>query len=484
MLNNGFSFHLTFLLCLLILMNVSSRAGEIRQPEQRETAIAWFDDGQFEKALPVFAELAYNYPYDYLLKYYYGACLVETGKFITEAEKNLLLASAGEVPAKVSFYLGMYYHAMENWNSAQRYYNRFRNYASAAEILKTKVDELSSLCYSQVNPFISEKNSGISAEEKKTPRGTTVTPVQTDPVTGQNNTNLTGGNLSAAPDKLTADTLNVSGAAGSLAANPAVAPAAQIKKVLPSFIEFQINDKVTYILEEMFQVPDALAEFKAGAKQKKQLDSLLMEVSRLRKQYHGNMKPAIRDSLALKILNLESGNLILHADVDQHFNHARRIELEWWENADFSAYEAFTAWKDSLIRMKQAAQMPVEIPDTVVAILKDSVAVNIPVPEVSGNDQDKAAEDEISYRVQIGAYNKGIPAQRKLLFNKLEKIRSIETYVNEEGITIYTTGNLKNFEDALKLQSQVRQEGIKDAFVIALKNGKRVTLPGVKTTAK
>jgi len=251
--------------------------------------------------------------------------------------------------------------------------------------------------------------------------------------------------------------------------------------VLPKFIDFQINDKVTYLIEDMFQVAEAKNEFRMAANQEKQLDSLLQVVQNLRKFYHDNIKPAIRDSLAAKIQNQEYRNMLLNAEVDQHYGKARKLEQEWWKDADYSIYETFMAKRDSLIRLQTVPPVVVVIPDTVVVAAVDSVALKDTVPIKSEvKTPEKVNEDEISYRIQIGAYDKMIPAQRKVLFNKLEKIRTIDKYVNDEGVTVYTTGNLKSFEDAVKLQTQVRQEGIKDAFVIALKNGKRVPLPEVK----
>ena len=64
--------------------------------------------------------------------------------------------------------------------------------------------------------------------------------------------------------------------------------------------------------------------------------------------------------------------------------------------------------------------------------------------------------------------------------DKLSYIRKIENYTDEKGVVVYTTGNLLNYDDALKMQNQVRQEGVKDAFVVPYYNGKRITLSEAK----
>jgi hypothetical protein len=53
-------------------------------------------------------------------------------------------------------------------------------------------------------------------------------------------------------------------------------------------------------------------------------------------------------------------------------------------------------------------------------------------------------------------------------------IRRIDEYTDAKGVTVYTVGELKSYEDALQMQSQVRMEGVKDAVVAAYLNGKRI----------
>ena len=52
--------------------------------------------------------------------------------------------------------------------------------------------------------------------------------------------------------------------------------------------------------------------------------------------------------------------------------------------------------------------------------------------------------------------------------------------LGDKGVVVYTTGNLSTYEDAVKMQNQVRQEGVEDAFVVPYFNGKRITLKEAK----
>jgi len=166
----------------------------------------------------------------------------------------------------------------------------------------------------------------------------------------------------------------------------------------------------------------------------------------------------------------------LNTEVDQHYLQSRKLEQGWWDKSDYSQLEIHIAWKDSLMELTRIRILLPLAVDSLKAELQDStIMAESAVPEqIAPVD---APEEDIFYRIQIGAYDKGVPAQRKQQFDKLSKIRTIETLTLENGMRIYTTGNLKEFGDALKLQSQIRMEGIKDAFVIAVKNGKRITLP-------
>ncbi len=154
------------------------------QPDAREQAVAWFQSGQFDRALPVFAKLAYDFPYDYMVKYYLGATMVETGDFGVEAEKNLVLAMPRDVPPKVYYYLGVLSHARNNWNSAQRYYNRFRNNADSVQVRELEVARLTELCFAQVNPFVDERlkvspEASAQAEAQTPPPETSVQQAET-----------------------------------------------------------------------------------------------------------------------------------------------------------------------------------------------------------------------------------------------------------------------------------------------------------------
>ena len=80
-------------------------------------------------------------------------------------------------------------------------------------------------------------------------------------------------------------------------------------------------------------------------------------------------------------------------------------------------------------------------------------------------------KSEIVYKVQLLSSDKKIPFDS----DKLKIIETPGEYV-DNGIYKYTAGEFVNKKDAMELQSQLRKNGFKDAFVIAMQGGKRIPL--------
>ena len=57
------------------------------------------------------------------------------------------------------------------------------------------------------------------------------------------------------------------------------------------------------------------------------------------------------------------------------------------------------------------------------------------------------------------------------------------TYVKESGMYKYRLGPYSNIEEATKKQTTARNAGYKDAFVIAFKDGKRISVEEAKAFA-
>ncbi len=85
------------------------------------------------------------------------------------------------------------------------------------------------------------------------------------------------------------------------------------------------------------------------------------------------------------------------------------------------------------------------------------------------------AGGQVVYKVQIGAYKSDIP------YNLVESYiaimdKGITHKTDERGLHIFYVGNFSDYQRASVLLQEVLSKGVKDAFVVALRDGKRIPL--------
>jgi N-acetylmuramoyl-L-alanine amidase len=146
---------------------------------------------------------------------------------------------------------------------------------------------------------------------------------------------------------------------------------------------------------------------------------------------------------------------------------------------DFEKQEAYKSSKEDsleLVEIKKVKPGVKENPDSSKTnnddkkdnlIKKDEDAVEIKKDEVKNN-----SSSPIIYKVQIASSDKKIP----LNSDKFKGVENPGEY-EDKGIYKYTSGEFTKQEDAVRLQAQLRKNPVfKDAFVIAMQDGKRIPL--------
>ncbi len=103
-------------------------------------------------------------------------------------------------------------------------------------------------------------------------------------------------------------------------------------------------------------------------------------------------------------------------------------------------------------------------------VSKDSLFVDLKNTKDEKNDE-KVSNLAVIYKVQITSSEKQIPLNSDK-FNGVEKPAE---YI-DKGIYKYTAGEFKSQIDASRLQAILRKNGFKDAFVIAMQDGRRIPL--------
>lgn len=85
-----------------------------------------------------------------------------------------------------------------------------------------------------------------------------------------------------------------------------------------------------------------------------------------------------------------------------------------------------------------------------------------------------SSNKEIIFKVQVGAYRERVPIEDA---NRLLTLsgKGIKIFKDDNGLLVYTVGEFSEYESANNLKKQVISEGITGAFVIAFKDGKKLS---------
>jgi tetratricopeptide (TPR) repeat protein len=391
-----------------------------------------FNSGRYKEALSVFRDLTRLHPNDENLNYYLGACLAETNQFTDETKRALDIAKK-EIPESW-FYLGKYFHVRSDWKNAIQNYEQFKSKARKKSVEASSVNELINMCRSMKNPFpVVEINSDelIASLAEKTENPVVAEPVVTE------------------------------------------VPAA----LKDSLIHFQVNAVVSYNKIDQFKFDDSKEAFIKGWLIEQDIQKKMAQLSDLRKEYGSLIGPA-QDSLVDRILKLEQETYRMNQQARNAYLEANLKEVGYWNKAGSLDIENFrreiSRIQDSVrtaaeekMRKQAEEKILVILPDT--AVVPDTVSAAKPTP-ASG----------VVYKIQIGAYRNAPPDWVQGQFRKLAVIRRIDQHVDEKGVTVYTVGELKSYDDAVRMQKQIQMEGIKNAFVAAYINNKRISLEEAK----
>tara|TARA_Y100000782_G_scaffold104031_1_gene122701 strand:+ start:2480 stop:3712 length:1233 start_codon:yes stop_codon:yes gene_type:complete len=86
--------------------------------------------------------------------------------------------------------------------------------------------------------------------------------------------------------------------------------------------------------------------------------------------------------------------------------------------------------------------------------------------------EEMPTNENLIFKVQLMASG----TKRALKPENFKGLKDVEE-MEDDGLYKYTVGNTTNFEKAIKLQREVRETAYKDAYIIALYNGKKISLP-------
>ena len=444
------------LIFLFLVITPILAVSQTEQVNELTKAIQLFDKGNFVEAEPLFRKILDEKPADFMVNYFYGACRTENNHFTNYDLECLISANQEVSPININYYFGIQYHARSNWERALKFYNKYKSTASLSKNDKQKISEKIQQCYDKINPY-----EEFMVDENVE----TVLPVAV--INGQSpEIDSAKTELENQDSIITSETMLIT------------TPETTVEVPKGELINFKINNEITYLYTSHFKTEEGKDLFLKRDSLQKVLDYSLTNVNVLREEYSSATTRSEKNSIGEKILAYENEIYQLKSDVPEFFIQAKNIENEYWENATPEEIEKFNEELALISEENKANTTAIET--TIVnatTFINPKILMNGNENIIPANERD---DNDLIYKIQIGAFSRGVPSYKKRLFDKLSLIRKIENYTDKKGVVVYTTGNLTNYEDAAKMKNQVRQEGIKDAYIVPYLKGKRITLEQAK----
>jgi tetratricopeptide (TPR) repeat protein len=421
------------ILSLYLFLPIRSNSQEIVGNET--LAIEYFKGKNYEKALPIFTQLINKSPDNAMYNYYYGVSLLKNNLYTTATKEALLNAVVDKTPLDVNFYLGNYFHALENWSEAIDFYKRYKGNKKERRALE--YDKYLDMCMKMINPFKVDKGDTKS---------------------------------------IFVDTIKV----------PASMPN-EINFLIPDSLQtewfiFQINSQLTYHSINDFRSEAAKILFAKAWIATAKNDSVVKNTDILRKAHEETPNVTTRIALVQRIVDAEQQSYRLLRDRETYFEQARVKEAGYWEKTGADAMVNFI---NEIAEREKIRGERLLVEKQKAESIQPAIVVSIPVIDSTGiaekkviNDTPSLKQNNLVYKVHIGSFlhGKQTPAF-KIIYKKLSKFRKIDSYTDEKKYVIYTIGNFTNYKDASLLKNQLILEGAKGAFLVVYKNGVRVPLP-------
>jgi tetratricopeptide (TPR) repeat protein len=421
---------------MVILLFLSFQLSFGQQTVGKEAlAIDYFQKGNFEKALPIFAKLAQSYPDNAMYNYYYGVSLIKNNIFETAAKEALLNSVVDKTPVNSNFYLANYFHALEQWQEAKDFYDRYDKAGSKQEKKSLRFDLFVDLCYQKKNPFKPRKIA---------------------------DTALFGDTLLKPPPKI----------------DETIFPVPEALK--KAWFNFQVNEFLAYHSIDDFKSEASKILFTKAWMCTGKNDSILALTDSLRKVHDQVARVDTRLGLVQQIVDCEQKSYQLMREREKFLEQSRVKESAYWEKEgkkNAVAYAASIQEKENkLNESKKSAEKPKEVA-TVAEVKKDTLPTVSaqsdlsPAKEITKN----APVENLIFKVQIGSFKNGLLSTAfRRSYAKISKLRKIDKYTDSKKTVIYTVGNFTKYADATKMKNQLVLEGMKDAYVAAYLNGARI----------
>lgn len=99
-----------------------------------------------------------------------------------------------------------------------------------------------------------------------------------------------------------------------------------------------------------------------------------------------------------------------------------------------------------------------------------------PIPQITP----KVDVENLTFRVQIGAFSKSVPVEVVSSYIRMSKLDQLDHFVSKTGKSVYTIGRYKSLAQARLLKQDLVSQGITDAFIIAHDGKLKVSIDEAK----
>lgn len=235
---------------------------------------------------------------------------------------------------------------------------------------------------------------------------------------------------------------------------------------------FQVNSEISYLCFDHFVKNESKKIFFNAWLKEREVRKLSVQTDSLRKSYADSSSDQ-KEKISALILKAEEQLNTLNEEIPILYGKAREEENQYWQSASHLDVIKFQgkikAYQDSIEQvndmLRKQSSVNQSTPDTITYYMAEKKPVAVAEPTSA-----------IIYKIQVGAFKGKMPDAAAKSMKKLSVLRKVESYKDDKGVTVYTTGSLKHYQDAVTMQSQVKLEGIKNATIAAYNNGKRITL--------
>ncbi len=240
-----------------------------------------------------------------------------------------------------------------------------------------------------------------------------------------------------------------------------------------TLIHFQVNSEISYLSLKHFAKAESKSKFKQAWQKEMELGKISAKTDSLRKIYSTSLNDE-KEKISVFILKNEEHSMALGQEIAALYQSARELEDQYWQTRSAEEktkiQQKIKVYSDSLTlsKLKEETQKMAKI-------MTDTILIQ---HETSKSKQVKGepVPPALVYKIQIGAFKGKIPDASNKMIKKLSMLRKVENFTDEKGMKIYTTGNLKTHQEAVTMQSQVKQEGVKNPVIVAFQKGKQISV--------